>query len=56
MAIIMSPEQVWHVWQDVENWNSWDHDLESSGIDGVFQTGVTGYLKSKDGPILKIPY
>ena len=48
-----TPTQIWRVWQDVENWNSWDHDLESSGINGPFQVGTMGYLKFKDSPLLK---
>lgn len=48
-----TPTQIWRVWQDVENWNSWDYDLESSGIKGPFQVGTTGYLKFKDNPLLK---
>jgi hypothetical protein len=42
-----TPAQIWQVWQDVENWNSWDHDLESSHLDGPFQAGTTGMLKFK---------
>lgn len=45
--------QVWQVWQDVANWNTWDHDLESSGLEGPFQTGTRGYLKFKKDPLLK---
>jgi len=49
-----TPAQIWQVWQDVENWKTWDHDLESSGLDGPFQAGSSGYLKFKSGdPLLK---
>jgi hypothetical protein len=48
-----TPAQIWHVWQDVENWNTWDHDLELSKINGPFQVGTTGELKFKDSPPLK---
>lgn len=47
-----TPAQIWHVWQDVENWNSWDRELESSRLEGPFQSGVRGYLKFKNGPTL----
>lgn len=48
-----SPAQIWKVWEDVENWNSWDHGLEFSTIDGPFQTGTKGKLKPKGGPLVQ---
>jgi len=45
-----TPTQIWQVWQDVENWNSWDHETESSRLDGPFQAGITGWLKPKKWP------
>ncbi|MES2345792.1 MAG: SRPBCC family protein [Chlamydiota bacterium] len=48
-----APSQIWRVLQDVENWNSWDYGLELSRLDGPFQTGTSGYLKPKEGPLLK---
>jgi hypothetical protein len=44
---------VWKIWQDVANWNTWDHGLEFSKINGPFQTGSTGTLKPKGGPLLQ---
>lgn len=43
---------IWHIWQDVSNWNSWDHGLEFSKIDGPFVAGTTGTLKPKGGPLV----
>lgn len=48
-----TPSQIWSVWQDVENWKSWDHDLESSQLNGPFTAGTPGILKFKDGTELK---
>lgn len=48
-----TPTQIWHVWQDVESWNSWDHGTEYSRLDGPFQTGTSGCLKPVEGPVLK---
>lgn len=48
-----SPKAIWHVWQDVANWNSWDHGLEWSSIDGPFAKGTTGALKPKGGPLVR---
>lgn len=48
-----TPDQIWQVWQDVENWNSWDHETELSWLDGPFETGTRGYLKPVEGPFLR---
>jgi len=47
-----SPEKIWEVWQDVKNWNSWDHGIEFSSIDGPFAEGTKGTLKPKGGPLV----
>jgi uncharacterized protein YndB with AHSA1/START domain len=47
-----SPEKIWRVWQDVANWNTWDHGIEYSTIDGPFETGIKGTLKPKGGPLV----
>lgn len=48
-----SPADIWQIWQDVENWNTWDHGIEYSKIDGPFKEGTTGVLKPKGGPLVK---
>lgn len=47
-----SPAAIWEIWQDVTNWNTWDHGIEYSTIDGPFETGTTGTLKPKGGPLV----
>jgi carbon monoxide dehydrogenase subunit G len=47
------PAAVWHIWQDVRNWNTWDPGIEYSTLNGPFQTGTTGTLKPKGGPLVK---
>lgn len=47
------PEAVWSVWQDVASWNTWDHGIEYSTIDGPFAAGTMGILKPKGGPLVK---
>lgn len=37
-----SPIQIWKIWKDVENWKTWDEQIELSRLDGSFQTGTTG--------------
>jgi hypothetical protein len=48
-----SPAEIWQIWQDVKNWNTWDHGIEYSTIDGPFAEGVTGSLRPKGGPLLR---
>jgi hypothetical protein len=48
-----SPEAIWNIWKDVENWKTWDHGIEYSTIDGPFVAGTTGTLKPKGGPLVK---
>lgn len=38
---------IWKIWADVENWNSWDHAIEYSRLEGPFAIGTTGVLKPK---------
>lgn len=44
---------LWKVLSDVSNWPRWDHDMESSSINGPFAPGTTGELKPKGGPVLQ---
>lgn len=48
-----TPEQIWKIWQDVENWKAWDQEIELSQIDGPFQTGTTGQTKFVGTPLFK---
>lgn len=45
-------EAIWGIWADVANWNTWDHGIEYSTLNGPFQTGSTGTLKPKGGPLV----
>lgn len=48
-----TPAQIWRVWEDVETWKSWDHQIEYSRMNGPFKKGSTGILKMHNSPILK---
>ena len=48
-----SVEDIWKLLSEVNSWPTWDHDLEYSSIDGPFQSGTTGKLKFKSGPLLQ---
>lgn len=46
--------QIWQVWTDINNWHTWDLDIEWAKIEGPFQNGSHFYLKPKGGPKIKI--
>ena len=48
-----TPLQIWKIWQDVENWKTWDEQIELSRLDGPFQTGITGCTKFVGTPLFK---
>lgn len=47
-----TPNQIWQLWENVQQWKEWDEALEASGIKGPFQEGTKGFLKFKDGTSL----
>jgi hypothetical protein len=54
VEIKASPETIWHIWQDVKNWNTWDSATEYSSLDGAFKEGTMGKWKAKGGIELPI--
>lgn len=42
--------KVWALWQDVNNWPSWDVGLEHCAIDGAFEAGNVFTLKPHGAP------
>ncbi|WP_375696633.1 hypothetical protein [Bartonella sp. AP331QHHD] len=45
-----SAEQIWAMWEDVETWPCWDHELEWVKLSGTFKEGTVGRMKPKKGP------
>lgn len=43
------PEHIWDIWQDTENWPSWDHSLNWVRLEGPFAKGAKGLMKLKTG-------
>jgi uncharacterized protein YndB with AHSA1/START domain len=35
-----TPEAIWRLWADVENWGTWNADIEGIEIDGPFTAGT----------------
>jgi polyketide cyclase/dehydrase/lipid transport protein len=50
----LKAEQVWQVWTDVNQWHTWQPDIEHARLDGAFAAGNTFVLKPKGGPKVNI--
>jgi len=50
----LSASQVWNVWTDVNQWHTWQDDIEYAKLDGEFKKGNTFRFKPKGGPNIKI--
>lgn len=46
-----SPERIWSIWIDVENWSNWDTELLNSYLEGNFRLGAVGQLTPKTGRV-----
>ena len=56
LRIKATPEQIFHFYENVSEWSSWDPDVQSSSIDGEFKAGAKGRLKPTKGPEAKIEF
>ena len=43
----LQAEKIWAVWTDVNNWHTWQKDIEYAKLEGEFKTGNTFILKPK---------
>lgn len=50
----VSPEAIWKIWIDVNNWTRWHDDLDSCKLEGDFKVGNHFMLKPKGAPAVKI--
>lgn len=48
-----SPERIFALWSDVNNWASYDHGIEWAKLTEPFNTGARYSIKPKGGPSLK---
>jgi hypothetical protein len=46
----LSPNNIWPIYENIENWYSWEDDLESISLNGNFETGTTGEMTLKNQP------
>lgn len=50
----VSTDQVWKVWSDVNQWHTWQDDIEYAKLDGEFKAGNVFRFKPKGGPNINI--
>jgi len=50
----LNASQIWKVWTDVNQWHTWQDDIEYAKLDGEFREGSVFRFKPKGGPNIKI--
>lgn len=45
------PNQIWQIWNHVNEWANWDTELEWASLDGDFKLNAQGKVKPKSGPV-----
>jgi hypothetical protein len=49
IQINTAPEKIFAEYTNVADWKSWDPEVLSSSLDGIFRQGATGRLKPRNG-------
>lgn len=50
----VTKEQMWKLFEDVNNWHTWDKGTEYAKMEGKFEAGNYFLLKPKGGPQVKV--
>ena len=50
----LNATQVWAVWTDVNQWHTWQDDIEYAKLNGEFEKGNVIHFKPKGGPNIKL--
>jgi hypothetical protein len=50
----VTKEQMWKLFTDVNNWHTWDKEVEFAKLEGPFEKGNSFTFQPKGGPKLKI--
>ena len=50
----LNANQVWAVWIDVNQWHTWQDDIEYAKLNDEFKTGSVIQFKPKGGPNIKL--
>ncbi|EOD7441525.1 hypothetical protein ACJQ42_000265 [Enterococcus faecalis] len=49
----LAPEQVWHNYEQIDNWYKWEDDLEELSLEGDFVEGSKGVMKLTGMPAME---
>jgi len=44
-----SADAIWALWSNVEQWPTWDFELQRAWLEGPFEKGAVGYFEPKKG-------
>jgi len=44
-----SPQRVWSIWHDPNNWNKWNTGIRDCAMDGPLANGATGWVVTNRG-------
>lgn len=50
----LDAKKVWGVWTDINNWHTWQNDIEFAKLDSPFTAGSIFKFKPKGGPTLNL--
>lgn len=50
----ISAAELWAVWSDVNQWHTWQPDIDSATLEGTFSAGAVLRFKPKGGPLIPI--
>lgn len=50
----VTKEQMWNLFEDVNNWHTWDTGIEYAKLEGNFEKGNHFLLRPKGGPNVKV--
>lgn len=49
ISIAVSPETIFRIYEDVQNWHTWDPDTKHASLDGPFRVGTSGRITPPKG-------
>src|SRR5688572_30908298 len=49
ITVSARPERIFGIYEDVQNWPTWDPDTKSASLDGPFRVGSRGWLTPSKG-------
>jgi hypothetical protein len=50
----LTAQQVWDVWTDVNQWHTWQDDIDYARLEGEFESGNSFKFRPKGGPDIRI--